>query len=221
MSPDIQPKTKAKLSLGHPIAVMVYFLLLLWVAAPLVPEDTGLQLGFGYRLFYSFFVLLAGSVVLLVRKGAIKPPSSPGAALGTIAVVFVLTLALPTVIGTVYPYPQLKVPKPGESGMENLSPAEVGKKLFFGEGDLQPSCSLCHRWEGKGGNRGPELTDVKDRAASRKAGVSAEDYVKNHILKGSAYHTVEGFPAMMPPFEGNIRDDQLEALMALLLGGGE
>lgn len=226
MTPQAKPQVKSQVkpaaALRHPVAVMVYLLLLIWVAAPLVPEDTGLRLGLGFRIFYSFFVLLGGAVVLLVRMGAIKPPSSQGAALGTIAVVFVLTLAIPTVIGTVYPYPQLKVPKPGETGDAGLSPAEVGKKLFFGEGDLQPSCSLCHRWEGKGGNRGPELTDVKSVAGSRKEGVSAEEYVRDHILKGSPYFTVPGFPAMMPPFEGNINDEQLEALMALMLGeGGE
>lgn len=218
----MKPEVKPKAVLGHPVAVAVYLLVFLWVVMPLVPEDTGLRLGFGYRLFYTFFVVFGAAVMMLNRLGAVRAPATQKAALGSIAVVFVLILLLPTLIAQAYPYPKGKVPKPGEGGVEGLSPAELGRKLFFGEGDLQPSCSLCHRWEGKGGNRGPELTDVKDRAGSRIPGTSAEEYLRNHILKGSAYHTVEGFPGIMPAFEGNITDEQLNAIMALLLGeGGE
>jgi len=218
MKPELKPTAMLK----HPIAVAVYLLLFLWVVAPLVPEETGLQLGLGYRLFYTFFVLFGVAVIMLNRMSPVRHLASQGATLGAIALVFVLTLALPTLIAQVYPYPKGSVPQPGEGEVEELSPAELGKKLFFGEGDLQPSCSLCHRWEGKGGTRGPELTNVKDVAGSRKPGVSAEEYLRNHILKGSAYHTVEGFPPLMPPYEGNITEEQLDAIMALLLGeGGE
>lgn len=218
----MKPETKKPTSvLKHPIAVMAYLLVVLWVIVPNLPDETGFRMGFGFQAFYSLFVVLGTAIVLFLRKDTMRAPSSQGGALLSIGLVFVVVLGFVTLIGTVYPYPQLEVPTlEAMAAEEGLGGAELGKKLFFGEGDLTPSCSMCHRWEGTGGDRGPELTDVKDRAGSRVAGTAAEDYVRNHILKGSAYHTIEGFPAMMPPFEGNITDEQLDAILALLLGEG-
>lgn len=98
-----------------------------------------------------------------------------------------------------------------------LSPdAEKGLALWRGEG----ACIGCHSISGiGGGTTGPELSNIGNLAAARKAGMSAEDYIREHILTGSqgAACCVTGYQPVMPPYKGRLTDEQVSQLIAYFL----
>jgi ubiquinol-cytochrome c reductase cytochrome b subunit len=69
-----------------------------------------------------------------------------------------------------------------------------GSQLFFGLG-----CQYCHGVDGRGGTRGPNLTDVSKRLS--------ESDIRQRILTG---------PDGMPSYSGSISEEQLNALVAFL-----
>ncbi len=85
-----------------------------------------------------------------------------------------------------------------------------GQNVFLDNG-----CSACHS---TGENRvvGPGLSGVFDRAASRVAGQSAEEYVFTAITDPSSF-IVDGFSNAMPStFGTTIAEDDLQDLIAYL-----
>ena len=95
-------------------------------------------------------------------------------------------------------------------------PVHLGKQLI-----QQEPCGTCHTIAGvpgMNGTIGPELTHVGTVAASRKPGMSAEDYLNESIVNPTAF-IVPGFPPAMPPNGGdpNLDDQKRAAIVAYLL----
>ena len=87
--------------------------------------------------------------------------------------------------------------------------AENGQALF-----LQLGCSTCHRFDVQG--RGPNLTGIFGKPVQLEDGrtvIADEDYVRESIVNSQA-KIVSGFKPIMPIFQGQISDEQLNALVA-------
>lgn len=69
------------------------------------------------------------------------------------------------------------------------------------------NCGSCHEVDGTGGRIGPPLSRVGTVAATRKAGLSTEDYLRESITDPSAY-VVPGYPDSMPHGLGHELSDQ-------------
>jgi cytochrome c2 len=93
---------------------------------------------------------------------------------------------------------------------------ERGKTLFYAKG-----CVSCHTKAaatGSSASVGPSLTGLAARAADRKPGMSAEAYVRESLRTPSAF-IVPGYGNLafgMPDL--GLRDDEIAALSAFLLG---
>ncbi len=79
------------------------------------------------------------------------------------------------------------------------------------------NCATCHSLEPGVVIVGPSLAGVATRAASRVAGMSAEQYLRTSILDPGAF-VVPGFPdAMARNFGQVLNDEQINAIIAFLL----
>ena len=93
--------------------------------------------------------------------------------------------------------PQIQSKPPAELSLEggNVTPAQLvkaGEEIFKTKG----TCEICHRI-GQPGTRAPDLAGVGARAAKRKPGLSAKQYIIESLLQPGAY-IVEGYPNIMP-----------------------
>ncbi|MBI2965655.1 MAG: cytochrome c oxidase subunit II [Chloroflexi bacterium] len=89
-------------------------------------------------------------------------------------------------------------------------PVARGKQLFTSAG-----CSGCHATT-PDNIVGPGLGGVETRAATRKPGMSSDDYIRESIVNPAAF-LVEGFPPVMPAnFAQTLSADDLNALIAYL-----
>lgn len=107
---------------------------------------------------------------------------------------------------------ELPTPTPGVE--ERADPIAHGQRLYTNSG-----CAGCHTIEGiSNGAVGPNLTQIGGIAATRKDGVSAEDFIRESILNPNAY-VVEGYqPNFMPQNYGQqFSDRELDDLIAFLL----
>ncbi len=107
---------------------------------------------------------------------------------------------------------ELPTPTPGAE--EAADPVARGQQVYTSAG-----CAGCHTIEGiSNGVVGPNLTKIGETAASRKDGVSAEDYIRESVLNTNAF-LVEGFqPNIMPQNYGQqLSNRQLDDLIAFLL----
>jgi len=87
--------------------------------------------------------------------------------------------------------------------------AENGQKLF-----QQFGCSTCHRSDVQG--RGPALVGLFGKPVQLQDGrtvTADEDYIRESIVNSQA-KIVSGFQPIMPVFQGQISDEQLNALVA-------
>jgi len=94
-------------------------------------------------------------------------------------------------------------------GVPAGSLAQTGQALF-----QQLGCSTCHRFDVQG--RGPNLTGVFGKLVSLEDGrtvVADENYVRESILVPAA-KVVSGFKPVMPSFQGQVSEEQLDALIA-------
>jgi cytochrome c oxidase subunit II len=92
------------------------------------------------------------------------------------------------------------------------TPASQGQQLFQSLG-----CASCHGQNGEGG-RGPTLAGVFGKKTQLQTGESVtvdEGYVRESILNPQA-KLVAGFGAIMPTFQGQVREDQLMQLVAFI-----
>ncbi|MCZ7540747.1 MAG: c-type cytochrome [Anaerolineae bacterium] len=108
--------------------------------------------------------------------------------------------------------PETGTPATEEATPEVAAPAAGdpanGKTLF------DQTCSGCH---GAADGAGPALTGMGERAATRVAGLSAEDYLHQSIVDPSAY-VVPGFGDIMPKNFGEQYDEaQLADIIAYIL----
>jgi mono/diheme cytochrome c family protein len=88
---------------------------------------------------------------------------------------------------------------------------QAGRQVFEAKG-----CIGCHAIQGVGGAVGPNLTNVATAAETREPGKSAEEYLRESILSSTAF-VVSGYPPVMPSFQGNITDQELNDLVRYLL----
>jgi cytochrome c oxidase subunit 2 len=87
-------------------------------------------------------------------------------------------------------------------------PLARGRQLF-----RKLDCGQCHLMDGVGGQLGPDLSHIGTTAATRRAGVSAEDYVRESILTPGAY-VVPGYNDVMPRgLARNLSQSDLDALV--------
>ena len=87
--------------------------------------------------------------------------------------------------------------------------SNTGQALFQSLG-----CSTCHRLDTQG--RGPNLTGVFGKPVLLEDGrtvTADENYVRESILSPTA-KVVSGFKPIMPPFQGIVSEEQLNALVA-------
>jgi cytochrome c oxidase subunit 2 len=100
-------------------------------------------------------------------------------------------------------------------------PVALGRQILAG--GTYP-CFSCHvlsdlNWTG---NIGPNLSDIGSRAATRRPGVTAEEYIRSSIRHPGEY-IVPGYQNLMPQFNPNpnetnyMPDEHLEAIIAYLL----
>jgi cytochrome c oxidase subunit 2 len=102
----------------------------------------------------------------------------------------------------------------GSGGNQPL--AETGQKLF---NDL--GCVTCHRSDTQG--RGPDLAGIYGKTVVLQDGRSLtvdENYIRESILEPGA-KVVQGFKPIMPTFQGQVSDEQLNALVDYVKSLGE
>lgn len=95
------------------------------------------------------------------------------------------------------------------SGGSNQPLAVTGQKLFSELG-----CVTCHRSDTQG--RGPNLVGAFGKPVLLEDGrtvIADENYVRESILEPGA-KIVKGFKPVMPTFQGQVSDEQLNALVA-------
>jgi mono/diheme cytochrome c family protein len=103
---------------------------------------------------------------------------------------------------------------PTPSVEEVAGPIARGEGLFAASG-----CAGCHTIEGvSSGEVGPNLTQIADVAATRKDGVSAEDYIRESIVTPNAF-VVEGYESNIMPqnYGQQLSSRELDDLIDYLL----
>jgi mono/diheme cytochrome c family protein len=103
----------------------------------------------------------------------------------------------------------------GALAQAGLAGAKTGDQIFTAAG-----CAGCHTLAkaNANGTIGPSLDDLAQVAADKPG--SPEDFVRESILNPDAF-IAPGFQrGVMPAFEGRLSDQQVDALVKYLLGGG-
>lgn len=115
--------------------------------------------------------------------------------------------------GTVIAHPEPEfeewLAQAGAESTEDLSPVERGEKLF-----TQNGCQTCHSLDGTT-KTGPTLQGIfgKERELENGKTVTAdENYIRESILNPNA-KIAAGFGPMMPSFQGQLNDDQIDAII--------
>lgn len=186
-------------------------LVIVWTAPALLPEELGLGFGPAYRLFFSAFIVAGFLLFELLGAPAVAEPVAPRRVLANVILVYGVTVGGLVTLGQLYP--QFEVPRL-RAGQTALTPEERGKAIFW---DRSVGCFACHAIDGIGGRRAPDLSGVGTRAASRKPGVVAEEYIRGHIRQGSQYGAVAGYAPIMPPFEKRLAPELLDDLVQYLV----
>jgi mono/diheme cytochrome c family protein len=91
---------------------------------------------------------------------------------------------------------------------------DAGRAVFTGVG----GCNACHTIQGvSSATVGPDLTHIGSVAATRKPGMSAEDYIRESIVSPNAF-IVPGFqPDIMPlDFGTRLTQQQINDLVTYL-----
>ncbi|MBI4279394.1 MAG: cytochrome c [Armatimonadetes bacterium] len=199
--------------------LLIGLLAIVWIVIPGLPHEWGLRFGLLYRGFFSALLVAALLFYALLRRRPARGLPSPARALAGIVLVYLGTVGTLVAIGIVYP--QFEVPR-ATRGQEEVARAEVrGKELFVALG-----CIGCHSVKTmgvRGGTRAPDLSGIGKRGATRIPGVPAQEYVREHIKRGSSpgYYMVPGYPPIMPPFGALLSQEKLNDLLAYLMAARE
>ena len=97
------------------------------------------------------------------------------------------------------------------NGAPSGSLAQTGMTLF-----QQLGCNTCHNMESQG--RGPVLTGVFGHPVQLEDGrtvIADENYIRESIVAPAA-KIVSGFKPIMPPFQGQVDEEQLNQLVAYI-----
>lgn len=100
----------------------------------------------------------------------------------------------------------------GEEKTETLSLSEKGEELVEHSG-----CLACHSLDGTP-KIGPTLKGLFGRKvilADGKSVVADESYIRESLLDPNA-RLVQGFPPVMPTFQGSLKDEDITAIIAYL-----
>ncbi|RHX93182.1 cytochrome c oxidase subunit II [Leptospira stimsonii] len=97
----------------------------------------------------------------------------------------------------------------GNVDLSKVPPAELGKKLY-----AEKACAGCHSIDG---SRlvGPSYKGLFGSAREFEAGPGAnadENYLRKSILQPTA-QVVKGYPPAMPSYQGQLSDDEINALI--------
>lgn len=100
------------------------------------------------------------------------------------------------------------------SGNTSVGNADKGKTLFAGVG----TCSSCHDVQQGMTIVGPTLKGIVGRAASRKPGMSAQEYLHESIVNPNAF-VVQGFAQGIMPstFKNTLNETQINDIIAYLM----
>ncbi len=92
--------------------------------------------------------------------------------------------------------------------------------VTLGKDTFTSNCSGCH---GAQDGAGPAFAGMAERAATRVAGMTAEEYIHQSVVDPGAF-VVDGFPNIMPKdFSTQLSDQQINGLVAYIVaesGGG-
>jgi cytochrome c oxidase subunit II len=89
--------------------------------------------------------------------------------------------------------------------------AAAGAQIFTEKG-----CASCHRDDGAG--QGPSMVGLfgnQERFADGTTAVADENYLRESILNPTA-KVVEGYQPIMPPYQGQLTDDEILQLIAYI-----
>jgi len=127
-----------------------------------------------------------------------------------IGILFGLTVVVLLAAASAVVYATDEISGEPDLGAKAARPLD-GESVFQAKG-----CTACHSREGvSGGQIGPNLTGLADRAGDRVVGLTAEEYVSQAVLDPQAY-IVDGFTGVnMPTLP--LSDEELEALTGFLL----
>lgn len=133
----------------------------------------------------------------------------------------VLVIAFYTYVGQMVPQQRAYPPEETElsADMTTEEMVEVGEDIFSGKG----TCAQCHTIGEEGALRFPDLANIGARAADRREGYTALEYLAESLYEPNAY-VVEGFNPAMPPVAEppvSLSDQEILAVIAYLqsLGG--
>jgi len=107
--------------------------------------------------------------------------------------------------------PEPKVPEV-ELAADCVGDCKAGADIWKGKG----ACIGCHTINGVGGQTGPEQSHIATVGATRKPGVSAEDYIRESILQPNAF-LVPGYPPVMPSFQGVLSDKEIDQIITYFM----
>jgi cytochrome c oxidase subunit 2 len=102
------------------------------------------------------------------------------------------------------------------TGGGNQPMTETGAKLFTDRG-----CVMCHR--GDSSARGPNLAGIYNKPVQLEDGrtvIADENYIRESIMDPGA-KIVRGFRPIMPTLQGQISDEELNALIAYVKSIGQ
>ena len=104
----------------------------------------------------------------------------------------------------------------GALASAGLAQAKTGDQIFTAAG-----CAGCHTFgpARSNGTIGPNLDELAAAAGKREPGRSAEEYVRESLLKPDAF-LAPGFGNAMPSFDGRLTDKQIQTLIDYLLNSG-
>ena len=107
----------------------------------------------------------------------------------------------------------LSSPSPPPSNGVSLADPQTGKEVFLVE-----ACVGCHGIKGVSpGGIGPNLDGLATRAATRVAGLTAEEYIRQSIEDPEAFVGSDFLPFMPPQIRDDLTDQEFEDLVAYLL----
>ncbi len=239
LAPPSKPSRTRWNRLRGPAFFALACLAVIWGVLSWLPQRWGVRFGAPYLAFFSFAALGSAAFFVLLNWGPTVQPGSPGTVFASILFVYAATVGGLVAFGAWY-YPQFQRPKlAGKAPATAQSAAgQRGREVF-----LSPAfnCFACHTIEAlgvRGGQRGPDLSRIGAEAGKRKAGLSADAYLREALLDPWACFTplpssglvecqpqadpARTYPQLMPPgMKERMSEDQIGDLVAFLksLGG--
>ncbi len=193
-----------------PLITTALILATIWIVPLIVSSESGWRFGLPFRAFYSVIAVVGGMVFILLKTAPPRPVSSTRGVLVSISLIYLITVGSVVLVAQAFPQFQAEA-----VDVDLTSAVERGKAAF---NTAPAGCFLCHKVEGVGGTRGPDQTNIGERAATRRPGLSAEEYIRESVLNPNAY-VVEPFGADVMPsdFGARLTEEMINDLVVYLL----